>query len=321
MRILIATFLLINFTIIGQAQKGFSSAVEYIEYFNGEFALMQELQIEYSSFVVYTESDVAESKRQDLLAATKKIHDRFANLSTYEDDKGVKANAVKITEIMLEIGNKNYNSLASEKAGCTECFASILTQTELTEKDVEQLGKNMDGLIKSIEDFAKANDIDMIDDGNSHESLLGKINRINNYIQELDLATLEVQYADNDIVNALNEKDVPKAKEGIKNMIKAANNANKRLKKIERIKEDATALGQAQKLVDYYKDAAKQLYPDMVSAYDKKGNIINEKVDLYNKCIQQLSKSVGSYTQKYQQAKFNLQQRHIPKPKEKISRS
>lgn len=301
--------------------QGFGSPVEYIEYFNKEFTLMQEMQIEYSSFLAHTGSDEAETKRQSLLASSQKIHDRFANLKAYENDKGIKSNAVKVLDIMLVLGNNNYTAAATEKAGCGDCFQAILLETELVDKDVDKLGKAMNTMVKSIEDFAKANEIEMRDDGDSHETLLGKINRINNYLQELNLATLEVQYADAAIVNALNQKNPNKAKEEVKNMVKAANNASKRLKKMERIKEDATAYGQAERLVDFYKDASKKLYPDMVSAFDKKGNVINEKVNLYNKSIQKLNNTVGALTVKYETAKLNLQQRHIPKPKEKVIRS
>ncbi|WP_052591890.1 hypothetical protein [Aureispira sp. CCB-QB1] len=301
--------------------QGFGSPVEYIEYFNKEFALMQEMQIEYSSFLAHTGSAEAEAKRQSLLASSQKIHDRFASLKAFEDDKGIKSNAVKVLDIMLLLGNNNYTATAIDKAGCLDCFEAVLIETELIDKDVDKLGKAMSSMVKSIEEFAKANNIQMTDEGDNHETLLAKINRINNYLQELNLATLEVQYADAAIVKALNEKNPSKAKEEVKNMVKAANNASKRLKKIERIKEDATAIGQAEKLVDFYKDASKKLYPDMVSAFDKKGNVINEKVDLYNKSIQKLAKSTGTLTMKYETAKLNLQQRHIPKPKEKVIRS
>ncbi len=301
--------------------QGFGSPVEYIEYFNKEFALMQEMQIEYSSFLAHTGSAEAEAKRQSLLASSQKIHDRFASLKAFEDDKGIKSNAVKVLDIMLLLGNNNYTVTAIDKAGCLDCFEAVLIETELIDKDVDKLGKAMSSMVKSIEEFAKANNIQMTDEGDNHETLLAKINRINNYLQELNLATLEVQYADAAIVKALNEKNPSKAKDEVKNMVKAANNASKRLKKIERIKEDATAIGQAEKLVDFYKDASKKLYPDMVSAFDKKGNVINEKVDLYNKSIQKLAKSTGTLTMKYETAKLNLQQRHIPKPKEKVIRS
>lgn len=319
----------LNFTLIFVAfalttssfAQGFSSPVEYIQYFNQEFTLMQEMQIEYSSFVAHTGSEEAEAKRQSLLASSQKIHDRFSSLNAYENDKGIKASAVNVMDIMLDLGKKNYAAQASEKTGCLDCFATVLAQTELTEKDVTKLDKAMSSMVKNIESFAKDNNIEMQDNGDSHETLLGKINRINAYLQELNLATLEVQYADGAIVDALNANNISKAKEEAKNMIKAANNANKRIKKIERIKEDATTIGQAQKLVDFYKDAAKTLYPDMISAFDKKGNVINEKVDLYNKSSQRLNKSGGTLTMKYETAKLNLQQRHIPKPKEKVIRS
>lgn len=311
------SFLSISFT----NAQGFGSAVEYIEYFNKEFTLMQEMQIEYSSVLAHTGTAAAEAKRQSLLASSQKIHDRFSNLKAFENDKGIKANAVKVLDIMLMLGNKNYTSSAQEKAACLDCFAAVLVETELVDKDVDKMGKSMSDMVKSIAEFAKANEIQMTDDGDSHETLLGKINRINNYLQELNLATLEVQYADAAIVKALNEKNPSKAKDEVKNMVKASNNASKRLKKVERIKEDATAFGQAERLVDFYKDASKKLYPDMVSAFDKKGNVINEKVDLYNKSIQKLTNSVGTLTAKYENAKLNLQQRHIPKPKGKVIRS
>lgn len=321
MRFLLTLSFLSFFSLSFTNAQGFGSPVEYIEYFNKEFALMQEMQIEYSSVLAHTGTEAAEAKRISLLASSKKIHDRFASLKAYENDKGVKSNAVKVLDIMLMLGNKNYTANAQEKANCLDCFEAVLAETELIDKDVDKLGKAMSTMVKSIEDFAKANEVQMLDDGDSHETLLGKINRINNYLQELNLATLEVQYADAAIVNALNEKNPSKAKEEVKNMVKAANNASKRLKKVERIKEDATTIGQAEKLVDFYKDASKKLYPDMVSAFDKKGNVINEKVDLYNKSIQKLTKSAGTLTMKYETAKLNLQQRHIPKPKEKVIRS
>jgi hypothetical protein len=321
MRFLLLLSIASLFSISFTNAQNFESPVKYIEYFNKEFALMQEMQIEYSSLLAHTGSAAAEAKLVSLLASSQKIHDRFSNLKAYEEDKGIKSNAVKVLDVMLLLGNTNYTTIAQEKASCLDCFDAVLVETELVDKDVEKLGKSMNVMVKSIEEFAKANNITMNDNGNSHETLLGKINRINDYLQELNLATLEVQYADAAIVNALNEKKPNKAKEEVKNMVKASNNASKRLKKIERIKEDATAIGQAEKLVNFYKDASKKLYPDMVSAFDKKGNVINEKVDLYNKSIQKLTNSVGTLTQKYETAKLNLQQRHIPKPKEKVIRS
>lgn len=301
--------------------QGFSSPLEYLEYFNQEFMQLQELQIEYSSLLVHSQSDIAEQKRQDLLAATQKLQHRFTNLKAYEDDKGIKSNAAEVTEIMLQLGTKDYQATADQNANCSDCFAAVLEQTVLTGKDIDALNKSMSDLVKRIEQFAKANEIKLEDNGDNHETLLGKIGRINSYIQELDLAVLEVQYANGDLVEAFNANDIDAAKAASKAMNKAAANANKRLKKIERIPEDASTLGFAQKMVDFYKDAPKDIYADLLSAFDNKGQIINKKVKLFNKSMERLNKTMYDYDVKYQTAKLNLQQRHIPKPKEKVIRS
>lgn len=309
--------LLLSLACIANIQaQSFSSPVEYIEHFNKEFVTIQELQVEYSAFLVHTRSEVAEEKRQSLLKATQASHDRLAQTQAYADDKGMKANAVKVLDIMLAIGNKSYSTIASEKVGCVDCFACILTEDELTNEDTKEMGKVMKNLVKSYEEFAKANKVELTDKDAAHETLLAKINRINDYVRQLDLSVLEAQYAGTDIVNALNAKDIAKAKENIKTLVKAAANANKRLQKIERISEDATAFGHAESLIEFYKEAAKNIYPDMVDAFDKKGEIINEKVDSYNKNIVKINNGATNGYAKYLTAKVNLQQRNIPKPKE-----
>ena len=303
-----------------QAQSG-NDAVDYLNFFNQEFAQLQDIQIEYSSVLAHLGSEIAEQKRQALLARAQSTHDRFKNLQPHPKDKGIRNNALKVLDVMLKMGQTDYLAQAETKTGCSDCFPTILLQTELIDKEAENLSKAMGQTQKSIEQFAKDLDIELLDGDESPETLLGKIGRINGYLQEINLATLEVQYADAAIVAALNEKDIESAKKQVKALAKATSNANRRLKQLERIKEDATVIYQAERLVTFYEKATKDLYPKMLSAFDKKGNVINEKVDLYNNSIATLSRNIQEITNKYMNAKLQLQQRHIPKPKAKIART
>lgn len=320
MRLFWSLILTLCCTLGSQAQSN-SSAVDYLNTFSQEFAQLQDMQIEYSSFRAHLGSDIAEKKRQALLARAQETQNRFQNLSPYSNDKGIRKNALKVVDEMLRLGNTDYEAQAAAKTKCQECFATILLQDELVDKNAQQIGKAMSAMVKSMEQFAKDNDITISDEGDDHETLLSKIGRINNYLNEINLATLEVQYADATIVEALNQKDLALAQKQVKALLKAANNASRRLKQLERIREDASAIYQAERLVDYYKRAAQDLYPKMLSAFDKKGNIINNKVDLYNKTIADLSKNIGTITNKYMNAKLQLQQKHIPKPKAKVART
>lgn len=318
MRFLWLSMLFVAASFTAQAQE---NPVAYIELFNQEFAQLQDLQIEYSSFVAHLGSEVAEQKRLALLERVKTTHDRFQNLEAYPKDQGMKSNTLKVLDIMLKMGNTDYLAEAEAKTGCSDCFEAILLQNQLIDKEAENLSKAMLDIQKSVTAFAKKQEVELLDDGDDHETLLGKIGRINNYLQEINLATLEVQYADAAIIAALNNKDLDQAKKNVKDLSKAASNASRRLKQLDRIKEDATAIYQAERLVDYYAKAAKDLYPDMLSAFDRKGNVINDKVDLYNKTIATLNNNIQTITSKYMDAKLQLQQRHIPKPKAKVART
>lgn len=320
MRLLYTLTLLLLSTFVSQAQIA-NTAVDYLNAFNQEFAELQDMQIEYSSFKAHLGSEVAEQKRQALLTRAQATKTRFESITPYNNDKGIQKNALKVVDEMLQLGNTDYEAQAVAKTKCQECFATVLLQSELIDKSAQQLSKAMSNMIKSMEQFAKDNDITIADEGDDHETLLGKIGRINNYLSDMNLATLEVQYADAAIIEALNNKDIPLAQKQVKALLKAANNASRRLKQLDRIKEDATAIYQAERLVDYYKKAAQDLYPNMLTAFDKKGNINNNKVDLYNKTIATLSKNINTITNKYMNAKLNLQQRHIPKPKAKVART
>lgn len=320
MRFVLFAALFLSAAVGSQAQT-FDTPVEYLNFFNQEFAQLQDMQIEYSSVRAHLGSDIAEQKRQELLNRAQTTYDRIKGLQAYPNDKGIQANALKVVDVMLLIGNKDYHSQAMAKTGCDDCFPTILLEDQLVDKEVSTLSKAMSNTVKSIEQFAKAEDIELSDDGDNHETLLGKINRINGYLQEINMATLEVQYADAAIVEALNQKDLALANKNVKALSKAAANAARRLKQLDRIKEDATAIYQAERLIEYYQKASKELYPKMLSAFDKKGNVINNKVDLYNKTIATLNRNIQTITQKYMEAKHNLQQRHIPKPKAKVIRS
>lgn len=320
MRLFYSLTLFLLVTLQSQAQPS-NPAVDYLNVFNQEFAQLQDMQIEYSSFRAHLGSEVAEQKRLAMLARAQETKTRFESITPYNNDKGIQKNALKAVDELLKLGNTDYEAQAVAKTNCEDCFDAVLLQSELVDKSALQLSKAMSNMVKSMEQFAKDNEITISDEGDDHETLIAKIGRINNYLSEMNLATLEVQYADAAIVEALNKKDIPLAQKEVKNLLKAANNASRRIKQLDRINEDASAIYQAERLVDYYKKAAQDLYPDMLSAFDKKGNIINNKVDLYNKTIATLSKNIQTITNKYMNAKLNLQQKHIPKPKAKVART
>lgn len=304
-----------NFSI--QAQT-FDQPVQYIGFFNQEFANMQQLQVEYSSYLVHTRSEVANQKRAQLDQLIKQIQKKFSNVTAFENDHGIKASAVKTLSLMKTSIERDYASAAAGETGCTDCFETVERESQLADKDSDEVDKAMKSMQENIKKFAKTHEIDLVYDTNENNNTILKINKINTYVRDLDLATLQVQYADGAIIKALNQKDIEGAKAANKKLAQAVAEATKRLKKVEDIKEDATCYGQAERLIEYYKKAQKEIYPELLGSFKKDGSIINEKVDTYNKYINKLNEGGNNALNKYYEAKHNLLQRNIPKPKEAV---
>lgn len=315
--LLSALFFLVlsNFSL--QAQT-FADPVKYIGFFNQEFANMQQLQVEYSSYLVHSRSEVADQKRAQLDQFIKQIQQKFSGVTAYENDQGIKASAVKTLSLMKASIEKDYASAAAGETGCTDCFETVEKESQLHDKDSDEVDKAMKSMQENIKKFAKINEIDLVYDKNDNNDAILKINKINTYVRNIDLATLQVQYADGKIIKALNEKDIEGAKAANKKLAQAITDATKRLKKVEDIKEDATCYGQAERLIEFYKKAQKEIYPELLGSFKKDGSIINEKVDTYNKYINKLNIGGTNALNKYYEAKHNLLQRNIPKPKDAV---
>ncbi|MCP4437352.1 MAG: hypothetical protein GY810_00095 [Aureispira sp.] len=311
---ILTPLLFLVFSSLGLQAQTFNEPVDYIRFFNKEFVNMQQLQVEYSSYLVHSRTEVADQKRAQLDLLITQIQRKFSKVTAFEEDHGIKESAVKTLSLMKASIERDYLTVAAGETGCTECFETVEKESQLSDKDSDEVGKAMKSMQDNIKKFAKTHEIDLVYDENEFNKTIVKINKINTYVRDIDLATLQVQYADGDIIKALNEKDIEGAKAALKKLGQAVNEASKRLKKVEDIKEDATCYSQAERLIEFYKGAHKEIYPQILSAFKKDGSVINEKVDTYNKYINKLNNGGNNAINKYYQAKNNLLQRNIPKP-------
>lgn len=296
-----------------QAQT-FETPYEYISFFNKEFAQLQDMQLEYFAVRTHLGTDIAEQQSADLFKRTQSLHQRIKKSTAYTDDQNIRTNALKTTNLLLAIGAKDYHQAAIQQTQCDDCFPTALLETQLLNQDSDQLSAFMEELIQSMHTFAEQHGITFTTEGNPRDIVLNKITRINNYLQDVNLAVLEVQYADAAVVDALNAGDLAQVKKQVQTLLEASTNATNRLKNAPRIKEDVTVIYQANQLIICYRKAAQYVYPNMLASYDADGKMINEKVESYNKSIDVLDKNVQALTQKYLEVRSHLERHHIPKP-------
>jgi len=300
------------------AQK-FETPIEYVQFFNQEFANMQYLQMQYTSLVVHEDPETAEQISEQLDQMVLDALNKFGGVHQHPEDKGLKASAVQVLKTMQASSDKDTDQEIMDAVGCLDCFEAEVKRYELLLHDEAEIQEAMDNMNEQITIFAEANGIQMLDEESEGDYTVEVISRVMDYIQQIDLVVLEMQYAEDDIIDALNEQDIDNAKELNKELGKAINNAQKRMNKIETIKEDKTMWAQVERLIEFYKEANKTYFPEMLSAFDKDGQIINDKVDAYNDNINLMNTEKTGKFSRYYQSKDDLLRRVVPQPDEGVA--
>ena len=161
---------------------------------------------------------------------------------------------------------KNYDEIVLKKAGCTECFAAVEVEYQEMKASSEEVSKTFSKLHKRIETFAKDNNIKLVDSKDEFDIIIEKVNRINDYLQIIDLCISQAHYASEDVIKKFNEKNHKGAIDAVKTMKKEMKESMKRFSSIKQIKEDVYCLKKAEVLLTYYQQIADEIYPDMLNA-------------------------------------------------------
>lgn len=291
-----------------------SEAGNFLESLNNEFRVLQEMQVDYLSHMVHGRGTTLEGKREELQAAVSSAVKNVGALNAPANDKGLKKAALETFKGMDEMTRKDHSETVLKKAGCSNCFAAVEVEYKEMKATSDEVNKSFSKMQKKIEEFAKENDIQLIDSENEFDVILGKVNRINDYLQELDICVQQAFYASEDVVKSFNEKNQKVAAAAVKKMGKEMNEAMKRFKGLSAIPEDAICIKKAQLLLDFYQKMADEIYPDMLGAFDKKGEITQAGANIFNKNIEKIGKQLPPKSDAYQQSKAELLLKNVPKP-------
>jgi predicted metal-dependent hydrolase len=308
----LSVFFLLPFVLNAQ------SAIEFLETLNNEFRVLQYLQIDYLSNIVHRNGDDLQTKSLELKSAASAAIEKIAALPAPPNDNGLQKTALETFKGMGRMTEKNNKEQILKKAGCSECFALDELEYKEMKAASDEVGKTFSLLKKSIEEFAQKNNIKLVDNQDEFDLIISKVNRINDYLQLLNLCAAQPHYSSDNVVKLLNEIKINEAENAFKFFKKELRAAQKRHKSIGPIREDVVCLKKVEILLGFYQKMADEIFPQMLSAFDKKGEIIESSLNNYNNCIDKINLQLPLKVSDYEQAKTAVLQRNVPKPEKEI---
>ncbi len=309
MRIAIIVLFLFPFNVFAQ-----DIAFEFLKTLNKEFTFLQSLQVDYLGNMVHRHGDALEEKNIELQNAVKSAVSKIEALETLPNDNGLKKAALETFLDMDNMTKSDFKEIIMKKVGCIDCFAAEEYKFQLVNEESEKVNRSFSKLQKRIENFAKENNIQLLDSKNEFEIIIAKVNRINDYLQLIDLSLAQAHYASETVIKNFNSENFKAAQESIKTMKKEMKEAFKRFKKIEPINEDAFCLKKADILLSFYQKMADEVFPEMLGAFNKKGEIDNNGIKIFNKNIETINRQLPQKKEAYQQMKSELLMKNVPKP-------
>jgi predicted metal-dependent hydrolase len=294
------------------------TAIEFLETLNNEFSVLQHLQIDYLSNMVHRNGDDLASKSLELKTAASAAIEKIAAMPAPPNDNGLQKTALETFKGMGRMTENNNKDQILKKAGCSDCFELDELEYKEMKAASDEVSKTFSLLKKRIEEFAGSNNIKLVDNKDEFDLIISKVNRINDYLQLLNLCAAQPQYSSDNVVKLLNEKKIKEAENALKFFKKELKEAQKRHKSIGPIREDAICLKKVEILLGFYQKMADEIFPQMLSAFDKKGEIIQSSLNTYNNCIDKINLQLPQKISDYEQAKTALLQRNVPKPEKEI---
>lgn len=239
------------------AYLGAQTAVDVLNKISGEFTLINKKFVEYQSASAHGSSaEQTEQKRQQLLKQVTASRQVIADGASYQGDtmlqKGIQ-DFLKLVEYNM---NEDYEKLVDYREISEQSYdkmeAYMLIKNQISEK-MENASKEMTRVQK---DYCKKYNITLIESQSELEKQLETINQVGQYQDKLQLIFLKCSFLNDDLVEAIDQKNLNETEQLRSAMQKFAEEGIKILDTMQAFKGDRSLINSCRKSMVFFQQQA-----------------------------------------------------------------
>lgn len=341
MKKIVILLLLVCTTTITFGQK-FDKAINYLEFVSHENEIISKQMLRYAQAIAHSKRDAAiNSRRKKMITTVSRAIAKIEKANGYNGDtyKNQILEYMRLNESLLK---EDYAKVIDMKKVAEQSYdlmeAYILMQ-ELTKKKQDEAFNTFK---KHEADFAKENNINLIDTGSELSKKINITNAVFKHNNALHLIFFKANIQESTLVRGLSSNDINAIQQNANALSKYAHEGIEKLKTVELYKKDPKIINSLNKLFNYYIDEAENKIPQLiefmvlnesfekikiaiektperkrtkeqVDAYNKKITEINKKVNIYNQTNTALNNDRTKYINAYTNSVSKFFETHIPK--------
>ena len=308
----LAAFL--GLAITAQAQD--DSPVAYLDGFNKPLDAVSKKYIQYMSAASHGASvRKSDKKRQDLLAQVDKSRGDIIGLGYYKGDKSLQQSTIEYLKMVNNNLNEDYAKMVNLEEISEQSYDNMEAYMLLKQKVSERMAETSKKMSDNQKDFCKKYNINLIATEDEQSKKIKEMNKVSDYYDDMYLIFFKCNAQEDDMMEAINKKNVSGIEQLKNAMVKYADEGLSRLDTFKAYNGDASLMNACRKSLEFYKKEADKVgvYTDYYmkeTAFDgvKKGFESNPsaknnkaEVDKYNKAVAEMNGANNSYNKANQE--------------------
>jgi hypothetical protein len=301
--------------------QDFENPGEYISYIG---KLDQELAVKYLSYMSAASHGKSmkkvEKRRTDLLNSIYDVRMKVAGMPAYKADKTLRDASINYLKIMYSVFNEDYGKLLNMEEIAEQSYDLMEAYLLAQEKADEKLKEAALARTAIQKEFAKKHNVTIIDSHSELDTKLEQAGKVNEYYHQLYLIFFKSHKQEMYLLDALAGKNINAVEQSKNALIKYSDDGLKKLGELSRYNEDKSIEVVCRQVLQFFKDEAEKKVPvlsdfliktenfeQIKKAFDSKpaSKRTQQDVDLYNKAVADMNKSVSTYNTTNQQLNTN----------------
>ena len=300
-------FILMLFsTIVFNAQN----PLQYMDKIGKEFTKISEETWDYTRAVAHgKKAKQIENQRREMLSANRNALNRIKNMQPFKGDAAYRDSTVRYLELSYLVLNSDYSKIVDMEEISEQSYDAMEAYMTAQQLANDKLESAFEVASNAQKDFAKNNNINLVDPNNKTEEKLEKASEVFKFYNKLYLIFYKPYKQELYLLDAQNKSDINGMKQNQESLSKLAKEAKEKAKDVEAYRKNTTLKPALNEVMDFYVYEADVKMPQLIDFYlkkekfeklktamDKKGNNSSKaEVDEYNKAINEFNKAANDY--------------------------
>ena len=285
------------------------TAVEVLNKISGEFTLINQKFVSYQSVMAHS-NDVnqTEQKRQDLLSQVSKSRQIITEVAPYQGDPMLQNGISEFLKLVEFNMNEDYEKLVDLREISEQSYDKMETYMLIKNQISDKMEKASEEMTRVQKEYCKKYTITLLESHGDLEKQIETINQVGQYQDKLQLIFLKCSFLNDDLVEAIDKKNINETEQLRSAMQKFADEGMRTLDTMQAFKGDRSLINACRKSMVFFELQASRSaeFTDMFTQEenfnrikqqfesDKSRQNDKDAVKKYNEAVESMNKAVNS---------------------------